>query len=166
MNWIDWIVCIVFSFAVWNGWRKGCVVQLCGLAGLLVAVWLALHFGSAVGLHLGITPEYATAGGFVIVLLVVLIAAVLLGRGMRKLLRFVGLGFLDVALGIALAVVKYALLLSVLFSAFGRLNDGLRIVDPQTLAQSKTYEPISQFAGWLFPQAASLKTFSISREQD
>lgn len=156
MNWIDWIVCLVLALAVWNGWRKGCVVQLCGLAGLLVAVWLALHFGSAVGLRVGIAPEYATAGGFVIVLLVVLIAATLLGRGMRKLLRFVGLGFLDVALGIAVAVVKYALLLSVLFSAFGRLNDGLGLVDPQTLAQSKTYEPISQFAGWLFPQAESL----------
>ncbi len=158
MNWIDWIVCIVFALAVWNGWRKGCVVQLCGLAGLLVAVWLAMRLGPAVGLRAGITPEYATAGGFVIVLLAVLIAAVLLGRGMRKLLRFVGLGFLDVALGIAVAVVKYALLLSVLFSAFGRLNDGFRLVEPQTLAQSKTYEPVSRFAGWLFPQISQLGT--------
>lgn len=158
MNWIDWIVCIVFALAVWNGWRKGFVVQLCGLAGLLVAVWLAMRFGPEVGLRAGITPEYATAGGFVIVLLVVLIAAVLLGRGMRKLLRFVGLGFLDVALGIAVAVVKYALLLSVLFSAFGRLNDGFGLVEPQTLAQSKTYEPVSRFAGWVFPQVSSLRT--------
>jgi len=158
MNWIDWIVCIVFVLAVWNGWRKGCVVQLCGLAGVLVAVWLAMRFGPEVGLRVGITAEYATPGGFVIVLLVVLIAAALLGRAMRKLLHFVGLGFLDVALGIAVAVVKYGFLLSVLFSAFGRLNDGLRLVEPQTLAQSKTYEPISHFAEWVFPPISQLGT--------
>lgn len=171
MNFFDLVVCLVLALAVWNGWRKGCVVQLCGLAGLVIAVWLAARFGPEVGHFLKFEGQVAAPGGFVIVLLVALCAAAIVGRAIRKLLRFAGLGFVDVVAGIAVAVVKYVLLLSVLFSAFDRLNADFRFIEPQTLEQSKTYRPVLRVAEWVFPfvermQAEASERFSAMRDME
>lgn len=151
MNIFDLLVCVVLALAVWNGWRQGCIVQLCGLAGLIVAVWLAARFGPEVGRLCGFDESVAVPAGFAIVLLAALCVAALLGRSIRKLLHFAGLGFADVVLGIAVAIVKYLVLLGVLFTAFDRLNADFRFVEPQTLERSKTYRPILRVAEWVFP---------------
>ena len=49
MNTIDLIVCLVLALAVWNGWRKGFIVQAGSLVALVVGLWLALRFGKPVG---------------------------------------------------------------------------------------------------------------------
>lgn len=151
MNLFDLLVYIVLALAVWNGWRRGCILQMCSLAGLFIAVWLAARFGAEVGRFVGLEGETVAPGGFVIVLLAALCAAAVVGRALRKLLHFAGLGFIDVLLGIAVAVVKYVLLLSVLFTAFGWTNAQWRLVDPQTIERSKTYRPLLQVADRIFP---------------
>ncbi len=151
MNFFDLLVCVVLALAVWNGWRRGCIVQLCSLIGLFIAVWFAARFGVEVGRFVGFEGEVVAPGGFVIVLLAALCAAAVVGRMLRKLLHFAGLGFVDVLLGIAVAVVKYVLLLSVLFTAFERMNAQWQLVEPQTIERSKTYRPMSEVADRVFP---------------
>ena len=151
MNVLDLLVCVVLAFAVWNGWRRGCIVQLCGLAGLIVAVWLAARFGPEAGRFFGFDESIAAPAGFAVVLLAALCVAAIIGRSIRKLLHFAGLGFADVLLGIAVAVVKYLFLVGVLFTAFDRLNTDFGFVEPQTLEQSKTYRPILRIADRVFP---------------
>ncbi|MDE5963138.1 MAG: CvpA family protein [Alistipes sp.] len=151
MNIFDLLVCVVLALAVWNGWRQGCVVQLCSLAGLIVAVWCAAKFGPEAGRFFGFDESFAVPAGFAIVLLAALCVAALIGRSIRKLLHFAGLGFADVLLGIGVAIVKYLFLVGVLFTAFDRLNADFRFVEPQTLERSKTYRPILHLAEWVFP---------------
>lgn len=157
MNVFDLIVCIVLACAVWRGWRQGCVVQLCSLVGVILAVWLAARLGPAVGALCGVDPAVAAPAGFLVVLLAVLVAVAIVGRLIRKVFRFAGLGLLDVVLGIALALVKYVLLLSVLFTAFARLNDDFRFVEPQLIEQSRTFRPLEQVAERLFPVVEQLR---------
>ena len=49
LNSIDLIVCLILLLAVWNGWRQGLVVQVCSLAGIVIAIWLAAHYGAGRG---------------------------------------------------------------------------------------------------------------------
>ncbi len=56
MNTIDLIVCLVLALAVWNGWRKGFIVQAGSLVALVVGLWLALRFGKPVGEWLHFDP--------------------------------------------------------------------------------------------------------------
>ena len=163
MNIFDLIAFIVLVFALWRGWRQGCIVQLCSLAGLILAVWLAARFGPDAGLRCGIDPEIAAPAGFLVVLLVVLVAVAIVGRIVRKIFRFAGLGLLDVLLGIAVAVVKYALLLSVLFTAFEHLNDDFRFVEQQQIEQSHTFRPLQQTAEKLFPVIERLRAEASDR---
>lgn len=151
MNTIDLIVCLVLVLAVWNGWRQGFVVQVCSLLGVVAGIWLAARYGAAAGELLRLDASVAAPGGFVVVLLAVILAVALAARVLRKLFRFAGFGIPDIVLGIAVSVLKYGLILSVLFSAFGTLNEDYCLVGPETVEQSRTYEPVRHLSDAVFP---------------
>lgn len=151
MNAVDLIVCLVLALAVWNGWRQGFVVQICSLAGIVAGIWLAARFGAQVGGWLGLDPGVAAAGGFVTVFIVVILVVAIVGRLVRKVFHFAGLGIADTLLGIAVSVLKYLLVLSVLFSAFDSLNEDYSLVGPQTIEQSKSYKPVMRLSEAIFP---------------
>ncbi|MCM1151139.1 MAG: CvpA family protein [Alistipes sp.] len=151
MNIIDLIVCLVLFVAVWNGWRKGFVVQMGALAALIAGLWLAWRYGPAAGEWLRLDASVRAPGGFVVVLLVVVVAVAVAGRMLRKLFRFAGFGWLDTMLGIAVAAFKYLLLLSALFVAFDRLNADYSLVGRRTIDSSACYRPVMRLSEWVFP---------------
>ena len=53
--------------------------------------------------------------------------------------------------GIAVSVLKYLLVLSVLFSAFDALNEDYCLVGPRTIEQSKSYKPVRWLSESIFP---------------
>lgn len=151
MSTIDLIVCLMLLLALWRGWRQGVIVQLCTLAGIVAGIWLAVRMGAEVGSRLGLEPRVAPAGGFAAVFLVVMLCVALAARLLRAAFRTVGLGGWDAVLGIAVAAVKYLLVLGVLFSAFDALNRDWRLVDDDELARSRCYGPAIRFAESLAP---------------
>lgn len=151
MNVLDLIVALVLVWALFDGWRRGFVLQLCSLAGLGVGIWLAVRYGALAGLWLRLDPQIASVGGFVAVLVVAMIAVGLCGMVIRALFRMVGFGLPDRLLGVAVAVVKYALLLSLLFSAFDRIDEERRLISRETIEESKCYRPVAGLADRIFP---------------
>ena len=174
MNVIDLLVCLVLLVALWNGWRRGFILQVCSLAAIVVAIWLAARFGAAAGEALHIDPAYAPAAGFTAVLVAAVLAVAVLARILRKLFRFAGFGLLDTLLGILVAVVKYVLLLSVLFAAIDRFNVDYALIPAETVASSRTWHPIRDlshsllpFAGWVSGQAEEVvTTFSATEPRN
>lgn len=151
MNTIDLIACLLLALAVWNGWRQGFVVQICSLAGIVLGIWLAARFGEEVGTLLRLDREVAAAGGFLTVLVAVVLAVALVARLMKKLFHFAGFGVADMLLGIVVSVLKCLLVLSLLFSAFDRLNADYTLVSPRTIEQARCYNPILRLSEELFP---------------
>lgn len=151
MNTIDLIVYVVALLAVWNGWRQGVVVQLFSLAGIVAGIYLASRYGTAAAELLRLDPEIAAPAGFVVVLLVTILLVAVAARLVRKLFHFAGFGVADIVLGVVVSLLKYALVLSVLFSAFDTLNADYTLVNPQTVGRSKLYKPVMRFSGLLSP---------------
>lgn len=174
MNVIDLLVCLVLLVALWNGWRRGFILQVCSLAAIVVAIWLTARFGAAAGEALHIDPAYAPAAGFTAVLVAAVLAVAVLARLLRKLFRFAGFGLLDILLGILVAVVKYGLLLSVLFAAIDRFNVDYALIPAETIASSRTWRPVSNlshcllpFADWVSEQAEEVvTTFSAAERRN
>ncbi len=174
MNVIDLLVCLVLLVALWNGWRRGFILQVCSLAAVVIAIWLAAHFGAATGEALRIDPAYAPAAGFTAVLVAAVLAVAVLARLLRKIFRFAGFGPLDILLGILAAVVKYMLLLSVLFAAIDRFNVDYALIPAETVASSRTWRPVRSlshsllpFAGWVSEQAEEVvTTFSAAERRN
>ena len=151
MNIFDLIVCLVLLLALFNGWRKGLILQLCSLVAVVAAIWLASRYGAEVGALLRLDAAYAEAGGFVVVLLVGILLVALAGRVVRKLFRFAGLGLFDILCGVLLAAAKYLLLLSLLFAAFERINVDYRLVSKEKITSSKTYQPVRNLSRQILP---------------
>lgn len=84
MSVIDLIVGLLMLWAVFNGWRQGLILQLCSLAGIVLGAWLGIRFGTEAGALLHLDEEFATAGGFLAVFVVVLIAVAIVGRLLRR----------------------------------------------------------------------------------
>ena len=142
MNTIDLIVCLMLVLAVWNGWRQGFVMQVCSLAGIIAGIWVASRYGAEVGAWLKLDETISAAGGFVVVLLAVVLLVAIAGRLVRKLCHFAG---------IAVSVLKYMLLLSVLFSAFDTLNEDYTLIGARTIEKSKSYKPVMRLSERIFP---------------
>lgn len=151
LNAIDLIVCLFLILAVWSGWRRGFIVQMCSLAAIVTGIWLASRFGLPLGRCLRLDDEIAAAGGFVVVFVLTILAVAIAGRLLRKLFRFAGFGVADIVLGIIVSMVKYLLVLSVLFSAFDALNVDYSLVGPRTLEQSKSYRPVMRLSASVLP---------------
>lgn len=151
MNPIDLVVYLVLALAVFEGWRRGVVLQICSLAGLFAGIWLAARYGSVVGRWLRMDDAVAVAGGFTVVLIAAILAVAIAGKLLRKLFRFVGFGIPDIVLGIAVSVLKYLLLLSVLFAALGNLEDDNGLVTRETIDGSRWYGPVRKVSDHIFP---------------
>ena len=104
LNAIDLIVCLVLILAVWSGWRRGFIVQMCSLAAIVTGIWLASRFGLPLGRCLRLDDEIAAAGGFVVVFVLTILAVAIAGRLLRKLFRFAGFGVADIVLGIIVSI--------------------------------------------------------------
>ncbi|MDE5637538.1 MAG: CvpA family protein [Alistipes sp.] len=151
MNGIDIIVLAAMAWAVFNGWRRGMILQLCTLAGVGLGLWLAAAHGAQVGRALHIGDEFATAGGFLIVLVGVMIVVALLSRLLRRIFSFAGLGALDIAAGILFSCLKMLLVLCALFSVVDALNTDCTLISRQTIEGSRFYARILSVADCIIP---------------
>ena len=147
MNIFDIIAIIILVLAVFAGYRKGFISQLFSFAGVVGGILLAIAFGADVGAFLGLDAAYSSVVGFAITFLATAIAASGVARLLARLFSALGLGSIDTLLGILLSVLKYALVLSVVFVSLERLNKKAGLIDSRHFAASKSFRPISAFSG-------------------
>lgn len=147
MNIFDIITLIIIVVAIFNGWRKGFISQLCSLGGIIGGIALAIAFGGTVGALIGLEGTSAKVMGFIITFVVVGIVMMLLAKVVSRLFKAVGLEKVDTLLGIVLSTFKYALILSVLYVSFERLNNEFNLVEPRRYNESITFKPVSALSG-------------------
>ena len=157
MNIFDLIVYLAMAWAIYNGWRRGLLLQLLSLVSVAVALYLAVSYGAELGDMLGMKRAVAPAGGFLAIFVASLIVIAVGGHLLRGLLKLAGLGLLDTLLGIVLSVVKMILIISVLFSGFAKLNKKYKFVSKQTIESSRWFEPATEVADKVLPYFGDLK---------
>ena len=118
---------------------------------LFVQMQQCARFGTEAGALLHLDEEFAAAGGFLAVFVVVLIAVAIVGRLLRKVFHFAGFGIPDHLLGVAVSAAKTLLILGLLFSAFESLNKDHTLAEEKTLDRSVCYRPMIRLADSLFP---------------
>lgn len=151
MNILDIILLILLIVSAVSGYRKGIIVQVCGIAGLLLGIYIAFRFSTMLGQWLGAGAEFGPVLSFIILLIVVILVLWLAGKLIKKLFHATGLGIVDRIGGLALGVIKVALVLSLLLGLIQRFNDKHEIIKPQTFTSSKIYPPLRKMAGAIFP---------------
>ncbi|MBQ5844318.1 MAG: CvpA family protein [Alistipes sp.] len=143
MNVFDIITIIVLIIAIFSGWKNGFTSQLLSLAGIMGGIALAIAFGEEVGTLCKIDPAYAKVLGFIITFVGTVITAMILAKLLSSIFSALGLGSLDTFFGILLSILKYGLILSVAFVAFGNLNKKVEWVDKRHFENSISFKPVS-----------------------
>lgn len=150
INFFDILTLVALIWAVVSGWRSGFVSQLLGLVGIILGIILSLRYGAAVGEMFSIDPKFSVVAGFLITFVAVLIAATILARLISKVLSFIGLGWVNTLLGIALSVIKGLLVLSMLYAAIFALNTNSQLIDPNYFDNSISFDVVRKCAEPLF----------------
>jgi membrane protein required for colicin V production len=151
MNVFDIIVYLALAWAVFNGWRRGFLLQMMSLVAVIAALYFAAQYGSELERILAINVGVEGVVGFIIIFVGALIITAIGGYVLRAVFRFAGLGIADVLLGILFSVAKLGLIVSVLFSWFASVNKNYDWVSKQTVEESRWFKPISEVTDKLTP---------------
>lgn len=151
INFFDIVTIIVALWAIVAGWRRGVILQLCSLVGIVLSIYLSSRYATAAGEFLGMNDDWKSPGGFIVVAILTLIAVALVGYMLRKIVQVAGLGVLDILLGIAISLLKWLLLLSAVYSVFATLNRSTNMIKEESLQKSKSFYPICKVADYVMP---------------
>ncbi|MBP5360218.1 MAG: CvpA family protein [Bacteroidaceae bacterium] len=124
MSSVDIIIVIVLLWGAWRGWRCGFIKEVFSTVGIVVGLVLAASFYSVLGEHfapaLGSGSKASFAAcvlAFILIWVVVPIVFGLVANVLTRTVKALHAGPLNSLLGLVVGVVKYFVLLSVVFSA-------------------------------------------------
>ncbi len=155
MTTIDIIIAVILLFGLVKGYMKGLFIEITSLVGLVLGVYGALHFSfylsdilqENVSWDKSMIQIVAFAGTF----LVILLALVFLGKALTKIAETIFLGFFNKLLGAVFGVLKYALILSIVFLIYDQISDSLKFINKEKSKESVLYEPVKNLAPTIFP---------------
>lgn len=155
MNWFDLIVCILLLIAVINGYRKGLIMQLVGLAILV----LSAVFGGRVAQYIlphitewaSLSPETARVLSFILAFSAIAIGLSLVGRLLQKFIDVVLLSFINRLAGAVIAAGTMMLFLSILLNLVLLLDKKETIIRPEIKQESFFYERIEAVVPAIVP---------------
>ncbi len=151
MNWLDIVIGLLLVLAVWQGWRQGVITQILGLAALGLGIVMAWRWGGTIGGWMGLDEATARVVGFVVVLVVVVLAVWLIGRVTRGLFRIVGLGAFDNVLGVVFSALKMALFVGLFMMVIDFFDPEGRVVTPGVRQGSVMYGFVEGVCDVVFP---------------
>lgn len=155
MNILDIIFLVPLLFALYRGFKKGLIHMVASLLalvlGILGAIKLRPVFASLMDSLFNVSPEHmnviAFAVAFVVIVLVVHIAAFLVD----KLIKAVALSFVNRVLGMAFGLLVTAFVISMILWPVNQVNADRQIIKPERIEGSLLYKPLSGFAPAVFP---------------
>lgn len=166
MNVFDIALLIILAAAAVFGFRKGIITQVCGIAGILLGILLAFRFSNRLAGWLNVGEGFSWLLSFIIILLVVILVLYLAGRLVRKVVHGIGLGIIDRIGGLALGVVKWGLILSLLIGITVKFADATGIVESGKITEAKLYRPLKKLGDTVFPYILDAKEKYIDPPED
>ncbi len=156
MNTIDIVISIILLFGLIRGYIKGLFIEITSLVGLVLGIYGAIHFSyflsnilkSRVDWDASMIQIIAFAGTFLIILL----ALIFIGKTLTKIAETASLGLFNKMLGALFGILKYALILSIVFIVYDKINSSLKFINKKEVNQSVLYDSVKNFAPVLFPK--------------
>lgn len=156
MNVFDIIIAVILLFAAMRGFMKGLFSEVASLVAIIAGVFCAIHFSYYVEYFLNDSVlewshQTNKIVAFAVTFLAVVLLIIFLGKLLTKLADITSLGFLNKILGGIFAVLKSALILSVIFLFFDKFNKTIPFVSQKTLDESILYNSVRTIVPTLFP---------------
>ncbi len=125
MNWLDIVILVALIIPTFLGLKRGLIVSLISLAGLILGIMLAGNYYKLLASMLTFIPSERAAGitAFIIILVIVLIVTAIIARILHKAASMVMLGWIDhiggAIFGLFMGAILWGALLAIWVKFFG-----------------------------------------------
>lgn len=155
MNYIDIIILAVLAWALFRGFKNGLFIEIASIAALVIGIWGAIRFSwfteNKLVEFFDMQGQYLGVTAFIITFIVIVILIHFLAKALDKLLKAVALGFAVRILGMAIALLKTILIMSIVFIVLNTIDEKAGFLPEDKIDDSRFYRPVSDFAPLLFP---------------
>jgi len=154
MNFIDILILIFLAWGLIQGFQKGLVHEVAGLAALILGILGAIYFSDfTAGLlveHLNMQGRYVHLVAFALTFVGIVIAVHFIANIVDKMVKAVALGFVNRIAGMVFGVLKMALILSVILVILNTIDRRTQFLPQDKINESFLYKPVSGLAPLLF----------------
>lgn len=155
MNWFDLTTLILLLVALVKGYRKGFIMQLVGLAVILLAAIfggkLAEIILPEINRFMDITPSFARALSFLIAFGLIAVVISLVGRLIEKFAEVVLLSFVNRLLGSVIAVGTMMVVLSIVLNLVLMLDKRENMISNEIRKESFFFERVETVVPAIVP---------------
>ena len=156
MNIFDIVIAVILIFAFVRGFMKGFFVEIASLIALIGGIYGAIYFSyfaaDILKRYVDWSENYITLTAFAVTFIAIVIAVSSLGKVFTKMANFVALGMVNKILGGVFALLRSAVILSVIFVFIARLNNIIHFIEKETLETSVLYTPVKKIVPTIFPK--------------
>lgn len=146
MNWLDLTVGIFLLIAFINGYRKGLVMQIVGLATIVLAAIfggrLAKIILPEINKLVDISPEAAKVLSFILAFIGIAIVLTLVGRLLQRFIDVIFLSFFNRLFGAIIAAGTMMFFLSIILNLVLIVDNDQRIINKRTKESSFFFERV------------------------
>ncbi len=167
MSQIDIILIIPLLWGAVMGFKKGLVLELASLVGLILGIYGAIKFSDYTAEKLvefvDITQQWLGLISFLVTFVGIVLGVFLAARVLNKALRLVALGTVNRVLGLVFGTLKFALIISTALYFFENINRKFEFVEQEFADESLLYQPIKLATA---PFKELMEDFEISKVQE
>ena len=154
MNLIDIVLGIILAVAFYVGFKKGLFVALASLVALIAGIIGAIYFSDFAAAQISQRADWSpltiNIAAFAVTFLSIVLVISLMGKILTKIADFAMLGFANKLFGGIFNLLKYALIISVLFVLVDA-TQCFQILTEEDREESVLFGPVRSFAPTLFP---------------
>ena len=167
MSQIDIILIIPLLWGAVMGFKKGLVLELASLVGLILGIYGAIKFSDYTAekltQYVDITQEWLGLISFLVTFIGIVFGVFLLAKILNKALKLVALGTVNRILGLLFGTIKFALIVSIGLYFFENMNRKFECVEKDFAKESLLYEPIKLATA---PFKELMEDFEISKVKE
>ena len=155
MNWFDILIGILLLIALINGYRKGLIMQLVGLATIVMAAIFGGRLAERIlpeitGLT-NLSPEAARVLSFILAFALIAIVLSLIGRLLQKFIDVVLLSFFNRLMGAVIATGTMMLFLSIILNLVLMLDKNEVVIRKEIREDSFFFERVEAVVPAMIP---------------
>jgi membrane protein required for colicin V production len=155
MSTLDIILAIFLFYFAYKGFTNGFIISIATLVGLVLGFYAASHFSEFTANWLqhdmGLKSSNIKLIAYIVTFVIVVVLIFLLGRFLTGVVKTVGLGIVNRLAGSLLGIAKGALLASLLFLLFSKIDPNQSLFTAQHKKGSVLYKPVSAVAPAVIP---------------
>jgi membrane protein required for colicin V production len=155
MSTLDIILVIFLFYFAYKGFTNGFIISIATLVGLVLGFYAASHFSEFTANWLqhdmGLKSSNIKLIAYIVTFVIVVVLIFLLGRFLTGVVKTVGLGIVNRLAGALLGIAKGALIASLLFLLFSKIDPNQSLFTAQHKKGSVLYKPVSAVAPAVIP---------------